>query len=378
MNCPNCDRELAGAERICPHCGHELTPAGPDQDRPASRRVVRGLVAVLLVLIVAALGSLVFLWFQLSENVPAVASGVEPAATDQAAVKGPAEAPTRAAPSPTISAPIKGTETEPVAEPSALASLADQVRPPGGYPLPASFGDLGPRLVAAGGIDYDRFARLYVQNGQPLSDRQVAILTKGSDSQVVIDADNAYFLLNFFWAVGLTNQNRILEEGAMMQYGAEGVGGFASTGGWTLGSKPSVELYSSAPLIALTAEQQALVEEVADAIYRPCCGNPTSFPDCNHGMAMLGLLELLASQGATLDEMFEAAKYVNAFWFPQQAMEVALYFQASEGLSFAELDARRAFGAEYFSGAGFGQVHRWLADNNLLPQAPGQGGSCGV
>jgi hypothetical protein len=47
-------------------------------------------------------------------------------------------------------------------------------------------------------------------------------------------------------------------------------------------------------LIPLTAEQQALVEEVAAEIYRPCCNNSTLFPDCNHGMAMLGFLELLA------------------------------------------------------------------------------------
>ena len=38
---------------------------------------------------------------------------------------------------------------------------------------------------------------------------------------------------------------------------------------------------------------------VAENIFRPCCGNHTAFPDCNHGMAVLGLLELLASQGAT-------------------------------------------------------------------------------
>jgi hypothetical protein len=195
---------------------------------------------------------------------------------------------------------------------------------------------------------------------------------------VVIDGDNSYFLLNIFWAVGLANQNPLLDEGPMKKYGDGRIGNFASTGGWTLGTKPATELYSSAPLIPLTAEQQARVEEVADAVYRPCCGNPTSFPDCNHGMAMLGLLEFMAAQGASVDEMFEAAKYANAFWFPQQTLEVALYFQTSEGASFAGLDARRAFGTEFFSGAGYGQLHQWLAQNNLLEQMPGQGGSCGV
>jgi len=257
-------------------------------------------------------------------------------------------------------------------------SLAEQVQPPGGYPLPASYGNLGPELLEAGAIDYDRLAQLYLQRGQPLTSLQVAVLKEGSDSQVVIDADNAYFLLNFFWAVGLTNQNPILEEGPMMQRGREGVGNFASTGGWTLGTKPATELYSSTPLIELTEEQQARAQEVAEAVYRPCCGNHTAFPDCNHGMAMLGLLELMAADGASVDEMFEAAKYVNGFWFPEQTMEVALYHQAAEGNSFADLDARRGFGVESFSAQGFGRLHQWLAQNNLLEQAPSQGGSCGV
>ena len=37
-------------------------------------------------------------------------------------------------------------------------------------------------------------------------------------------------------------------------------------------------------------------------------------------MAMLGLLELMASQGATTDQIFEAAKNIDAFWFPQQTL----------------------------------------------------------
>ena len=68
-----------------------------------------------------------------------------------------------------------------------------------------------------------------------------------------------------------------------------------------------MELYSSAAIAQLTAEQQARLEEVAKGAFRPCCGNGTHFPDCNHGMALLGLLELMASQDASVDEMFLAA-----------------------------------------------------------------------
>ena len=57
-------------------------------------------------------------------------------------------------------------------------------------------------------------------------------------------------------------------------------------------------------------------------------------------MAMLGILELMASQGASADEMFAAAKYINAYWFPQQTLETALYLQVNEGVDYDKADAR--------------------------------------
>jgi hypothetical protein len=65
---------------------------------------------------------------------------------------------------------------------------------------------------------------------------------------------------------------------------------FASTGCWSLATKPITNLYASLDLISLTEEQQKLVEEVAKGVYRPCCDNPTHFPDCNHGKVRQRLL----------------------------------------------------------------------------------------
>ncbi len=259
-----------------------------------------------------------------------------------------------------------------------MAAIVQQVNPPPGYTLPVKPGDLGSRLVAAGAINYQNFVKVYADAGQPLTDEQIAILTKGSSRPIVIRPDNAYFLLNFFWAVGLTNQNTILTQGPMMQGGQENIGNFASTGGWTIGSKSPIELYASTPLFALGEDQQRRLEEVAQSVFRPCCNNPTHFPDCNHGMAMLGLLELMASQNATVDEMFTAAKHVNAFWYPQQSLEQAVAFKAAKGLDYNEVDARELTSAKFSSSTGFKGVHQWLADNGLLQQGPGGGNNCGV
>lgn len=249
---------------------------------------------------------------------------------------------------------------------------------PSQYQLLASWGDLGPQLVAAGAIDLDRFVQLYANSGRPLSAAQKSILTDGSDEPIVIDFENARFVLNFFWALGLVNQNTILTEGPMAQASGGNIGRFASTGGWTLGSYHAAELYASALLIELTPAQQARLEAVTTSVYRPCCNNHTAFADCNHGMAMLGLLELLAAQDATVAEMFATAKAVNGFWFPQQALETAVFFKAGMGLDYSEVDPRMAVGPEVFSGSGYQQVHQWLALNDLLAQPQGGGNSCDV
>ena len=258
-----------------------------------------------------------------------------------------------------------------------VADLVLRINPPEGYSLPVSYGDLGPRLLAAGAIDYDLFLRLYEQKGQPLTDAQQELLMAGSRDAVVFTRQNADFLLNFFWAVGLVSQNPLLLDGPMMQYGAGEIGRFASTGGWTIGTKDPVELYASERLIDLTAEQQARLEKVASQVYRPCCNNPTHFPDCNHGMAMLGLLTLLASQDASEAEMFAAAKYANAFWFPQQTLELAMFFQAAQNQEFAAVDAALVVGQNFSSGQGFRNVHGWLTGQGILEGSP-DGGSCGV
>ena len=272
----------------------------------------------------------------------------------------------------------QGQQIAPQENTNDVTNLVLQINPPDGYQLPVSYGNIGPQLIATGAIDIDSFIKTYEQAGQPLTNTQMAILRDGMDAPIIMDGENSYFLLNFFWAFGLTNQNLILTEGPMMDDGADQVGRFASTGGWTIGAKPPTELYASTTLVWLSEEQQAILDRVAQTVYRPCCNNPTHFPDCNHGMAMLGVLELMASQDISESEILEAAKYINAYWFPQQSLELALLINTDQGLDFASLDADKAVSPEYFSSTGSQAVHQWLGENGLLEQEPNSGGSCGV
>ncbi len=259
-----------------------------------------------------------------------------------------------------------------------VAALASEVNPKDGFRLPVSYGDLGPALIQSGVVDYDKFAAVYTDGGDPLTQAQADILKKGSSEPIVINSANAHFLLNFFWAVGLVNKNKILTDGPMMQYSQGQVDRFASTGGWNLGAKPIKELFASAKLIELTPEQQARVEEVAGEVYRPCCDNATIFPDCNHGMAMLGLLELMSSKGASVSYMLTAAEEVNAFWFPQQTLETAIYLKATQNVDFAQADPRVVIGQQFSSGSGSGQLHAALQAGGFVPDSGDGGGGCGT
>lgn len=258
-------------------------------------------------------------------------------------------------------------------------AILAEINPKEGYEIKASYGNLGPQMLSLGVIDLQKFEDVYKQAGRPLTEEQLTILTKGSNDRIRINKENSYFLLNFFWALGLANKNTILTAGDMVKYGEGQVGSFASIGGWSLTqSGDPLEYYAQGNLISLTAKQQKLLEEVSGNIYRPCCNNPTSFPDCNHGMALLGVLELMASNGATEVEMYEAAKYLNAYWFPSNYYDLALYFKAREGKSFADIDAKTLLSKDYSSVTGWQNIKNWLAQSGLQEKLPVSGGSCGV
>lgn len=252
-----------------------------------------------------------------------------------------------------------------------VSALEEKVLPSEGIVLPARWGDLGVQLVSAGVIDRQKFESLYSGRGG-LSDSERKLLDDANNGNLTITSDNSGFLLNLFWALGLGTKNDILDKGPMRDSRYGGAGNFASTGGWTLASGDAMDHYSRHSFIVLTADQQKLVELVSKNIYRPCCDNSTYFPDCNHGMAMLGLLELMASQGASEADMYRVALQVNAYWFPDTYLTIAQYFD-SKGMDWETSDPKELLGANYSSGSGYRQIL-----NQVTAPAKKGGGGCGV
>lgn len=253
-----------------------------------------------------------------------------------------------------------------------IAEWEKIVLPEKGVALPVRWGDLGKQMISSGVIDRQKFEALYTQkNG--MDEEGKKLLSGDNNGQLVITKENSGTLLNLFWALGLANKNVILEKGPMVdkQYGGD-AGKFASTGGWTLAVGDAMNHYSKHAMIPLTPEQQLLVESVSKNIYRPCCGNATYFPDCNHGMAMLGLLELMASQGVNETDMYKAALAVNAYWFPDTYLNIAQYLK-SKGISWSKVGAKEILGANFSSASGYRQIL-----NQVQPVTNGKGSSCGV
>lgn len=252
-----------------------------------------------------------------------------------------------------------------------ISTLQNDVLPAEGFEIPITWGDLGKQMVEAGVIDVQAFREVF---GSQLAQDQEEMLSGEWNQPVHITQDNSRFLLNLFWALGLGNQNRILTEGDMSNETYGGAGNFASTGGWTLASGDAMDHYSKYSFVTLTQEQQNVVEEVSKGIFRPCCGNSTYFPDCNHGMAMLGLMELMASQNASKEQMYQTALGVNSFWFPQTYLELAAYFK-EQGQDWNTVDPKLVLGQEHSSGQGYAQTR---AKIKSLPEVQSGGGGCSV
>ncbi len=252
-----------------------------------------------------------------------------------------------------------------------FTAIRAEVIPQEGVELPIQWGDLGKRMVEAGVIDGDQFRQLF---GGNLSDAEEQMLTGVWEDKVVMTEENSRFWLDMLWAFGLGNRNPILENGEMSDEKYGGAANFASTGGWTLAKGNTMDHYSKHDFVILSDAQQQLVEEVSKGIYRPCCGNSTHFPDCNHGMAMLGLLELMAANGATEEEMYDVALSVNSMWFPQTYLDLATYFQ-EQGQAWSEVDPAVVLGAEYSSAQGYRSTRSKIQS---LPKPQQGGGGCGV
>lgn len=231
-----------------------------------------------------------------------------------------------------------------------LSKLSDKVLPEEGFLLPISWMDIGPKLVEIGVIDLKKFEKIL-----KLTPEQKEIFEKGKDIPIKIDSGNSQFVVDVLWALGLAQKSKVYEDGPMGKEYKDERGNFASTGGWTLGKEDPLFYLNRFDIIPLTEKQQEKVKEIAKNVYRPCCGNSTFFPDCNHGMAALAAIELMVSAGIPEDEIYKNLLKLNSFWFPDSYLVIATYFERQKK-DWALIDAKEVLGDKYSSAKGIQEV----------------------
>ncbi|MCL5970009.1 MAG: hypothetical protein M1450_00705 [Patescibacteria group bacterium] len=257
--------------------------------------------------------------------------------------------------------------------PQDLAKILQQkVIPQSGYALAVKWGDLDQELLESGVIDKQKYDELFKTD--PSGKNNMKYLLTSSKDNMSINEKNSHFMVNTLWGLGLVNKSKILDEGLIKTYGDGNHMNYASTGGWSLGTKETSQLYSSKEIIKLDSKQEELVKKIAENVYRPCCGNSTAFPDCNHGMAALGYIEVAVKQGVSEDRIYKDLLALNSYWFPQNYVELATLFN-QRGKDWNKVDAKLALSSQYSSAQGAQQVRQSI---QTVSGVTTQGGGCGA
>ncbi len=258
---------------------------------------------------------------------------------------------------------------------SIFDEVVAKVLPEKGFQSKIVLGDSMMKLMENGVIDKAKFEAIYNDRGG-LPDELKNVLTTLSNQPILLTKQNANFYVNLLWPVGLSNY---MDSNKSSPINGDSLFNFASTGGWNLGKEENGGAYfNKFKIVELTPDQESLVTKIAQNSYRPCCNNSTFFQDCNHGSALLGLLQLGAAQGLNENELYREALAFNSFWFSQQYIYNALYFKAVKGIDWENVDPKVVMDKDFSSGSGSGNIQaEVLKIPNLIPQQKGHGGGGG-
>ena len=255
-------------------------------------------------------------------------------------------------------------------------TMTEKVMPSNGFQSKVKLDDVVMKLVKADVIDPEKFTAIY-QNRGGLPAELKDILTTPQQNPMHLTIGNANVYVNLLWPLGLSNY---MSSNKKSPINGERLFNFASTGGWNLGKEKNGGAYfNKLKIVELTTEQEALVTKIAQNTYRPCCNNSTFFQDCNHGSALLGLIELAVSQGLSEDEIYKEALAFNGFWFPDKYIQTAVYYKAVKNIDWENVDPKVVIGKDFSSISGWRQnVNQELINRNLIPQNNGGGSRCGA
>jgi hypothetical protein len=91
-------------------------------------------------------------------------------------------------------------------------------------------------------------------------------------------------------------------------------------------------------------------------------------------MAALAAIELMVDAGYPDEEVYINILKLNSFWFPQNYLSAATFFERN-GVLWENVDAKEVLGAEFSSAQGAQKVNQKVGP---LPYEVKGGGSCGA
>ncbi len=230
-------------------------------------------------------------------------------------------------------------------------AITNKVVPETGFKISAKWGDVVKKMVDTGALDPVKLENILTKRyGQEMDPEWKAIL-QGKDSNLEINAKNSVFMMYVLWILAKHNDNKILHDSP-----------FADSFGQDYDIGAGKQGYGDIKLLTLTPEQQEVAKKVAENSYRPCCGQTAARPDCSHGYSALGLIQLMASQGFSEKEIFDAFIKFNSFWYPANYIQTALYFKVSEKQDWEQVDKQLIAGEQFSSIRGAQQVKKALQD----------------
>lgn len=256
-----------------------------------------------------------------------------------------------------------------------IDEVTAQVLPEQGFQSKIALSDSMVKLAQNGVIDRDKFLAIYQDRGG-LPKELEDVLDRPSTEAILLTRQNANYYVNLLWPLGLANY---MSSNKKSPINGKSLFNFASTGGWDLGKEENGGAYfNKLKIVELTPEQESLVTKIAQNTYRPCCNNSTFYQDCNHGSALLGLIQLGAAQGLSEDELYREALAFNSFWFPHNYIQTALYLKAVKNTDWSNVDPKTVMGKDYSSAGGwYANVDAEVKELGLVPQGR-SGSNCGV
>jgi len=232
-----------------------------------------------------------------------------------------------------------------------LNTVIETVTPKAGFETNVKWGDVVTKMIKAGVLDPTKLENILAKRyGEKMTPQWRDILA-GKNVKLTINHDNAVFMMYLLWTLAKSNKNQILVDSPFVKYFKNYDIGVGKAG------------YGDAQILQLTPKQQKAATDVAQNASRPCCNNTTAQPDCSHGYSALGLVELMASQNFTKQQMFDTFVKFNSFWFPETYVKDALYFKLVKGQDWDSVNKELIAGKAYSSLSGAYKVKNYLKKN---------------